>query len=70
MLWKEVSWNPLASLPVELDWTSTFTQRKRSAPSMMMFPWEVVLDLYHGWSQRRQLLCHVLKDPSEHGRST
>ena len=30
MLWKEVSWNPLASLPEELGWTSTFTQRVRS----------------------------------------
>ena len=35
---KEVSWTPLASLPVKLGWKNTFTQRKRSAPSMMMFP--------------------------------
>ena len=36
-----------------------------------MFPsGEVVLDLYRGWSQRRQLLRHVLKGPLEHDRST
>ena len=32
--------------------------------------WEVVLDLHRGWSHRRQLLRHVLKNPLEHGRST
>ena len=30
---------------------------------------ENVLDLNRGWSQRRQLLRHVLEDPLEHGRS-
>ena len=66
---KEVSWTLLASLLLKLGWTSTFTQQKRSAPSTVMFPsGEVVLDLYRGWSQRRQHLRHVLEDPSEHGR--
>ena len=30
----------------------------------------VAFDLYRGWSQRRQLFRHVLKNPLEHGRST
>ena len=32
--------------------------------------WLLVLDLYRGWSQRRQFLRHVVKDPLEHGRAT
>ena len=63
MLWKEVTWNPPASLPMELGWTSNFTQRERSAPDVSV--WEVVLDLYRGWSQRRQLLRHEHQDPLE-----
>merc|ERR1719502_2409831 len=38
MLWKEVSWIPLASLPMKLGWNNTSAQRKRSAPTVMMFP--------------------------------
>jgi len=30
--------DPLASLPVKLGWNNTSTQRKRSAPTMLMFP--------------------------------
>ena len=35
MIWKEVSWNPLAS---ETGWNNTFTQRESLAPTMNMFP--------------------------------
>ena len=35
--WKEVSRNPLASLPVKLGWKGTSVQWKRSAPTVMMF---------------------------------
>merc|ERR1711868_129736 len=38
MLWKEVSWIPLASLTMKLGWNNTSAQRKRSAPTVMMFP--------------------------------
>eukprot|EP00971_Amphidinium_carterae_P001596 32016-Amphidinium_carterae.1 len=36
--WKVVSWMPLASLPMKLGLKSTSGQRKRSAPTVMMFP--------------------------------
>merc|ERR1711879_536381 len=36
--WKLVSWIPLASLPMKLGWKSTSGQRKRSLPTVMMFP--------------------------------
>merc|ERR1711933_411423 len=36
--WKVVSWTPLASLPTKLGWNSTSGQRKRSLPTVMMFP--------------------------------
>ena len=32
-----MSWTPLACSPVKFDWNNTSTQRKRSAPLMMMF---------------------------------
>ena len=71
MLWKVVSWNPLASLPVEHGWKSTFYATETfGAINDDVSVWDVVLDLYRGWRQRRQLLRHVLKDPLEHGRST
>merc|ERR1719460_2291509 len=38
MDWKVVSWIPLASLPTKLGWKSTSGQRKRSLPTVMMFP--------------------------------
>merc|ERR1719446_396903 len=38
MDWKEVSWMPLASLPTKLGWKRTSGQRKRSLPTVMMFP--------------------------------
>merc|ERR1712117_333935 len=38
MLWKVVSWMPLASLPMKLGWNNTSGQRKRSLPTVMMFP--------------------------------
>ena len=38
LLWKEVSWITHAFLPVKFDWNNTSTQRKRSAPKLMMFP--------------------------------
>merc|ERR1719458_845528 len=38
MLWKVVSWIPLASLPMKLGWNNTSGQRKRSLPTVMMFP--------------------------------
>merc|ERR1711992_370721 len=38
MDWKVVSWMPLASLPMKLGWKSTSGQRKRSLPTVMMFP--------------------------------
>merc|ERR1712050_753926 len=36
--WKVVSWIPLASLPTKLGWNKTSGQRKRSLPTVMMFP--------------------------------
>merc|ERR1719324_909811 len=36
--WNVVSWTPLASLPTKLGWKSTSGQRKRSLPTVMMFP--------------------------------
>merc|ERR1719464_506755 len=36
--WKVVSWMPLASLPMKLGWKRTSGQRKRSLPTVMMFP--------------------------------
>merc|ERR1719512_359663 len=36
--WKVVSWIPLASFPIRLGWKSTSGQRKRSLPTVMMFP--------------------------------
>merc|ERR1719191_474803 len=36
--WKVVSWMPLASLPMKLGWKSTSGQRKRSLPTVIMFP--------------------------------
>merc|ERR1712050_590623 len=38
MDWKVVSWMPLASLPTKLGWNNTSGQRKRSLPTVMMFP--------------------------------
>merc|ERR1719192_2301348 len=38
MDWKLVSWMPLASFPTKLGWNSTSGQRKRSLPTVMMFP--------------------------------
>merc|ERR1711912_149204 len=38
MDWKVVSWMPLASLPIKLGWNNTSGQRKRSLPTVMMFP--------------------------------
>ena len=38
MLWKDVSWIPLASLPMKLGWNKTSGQRKRSVPTVMMLP--------------------------------
>merc|ERR1712190_712042 len=38
MDWYVVSWMPLASLPTKLGWKSTSGQRKRSLPTVMMFP--------------------------------
>ena len=39
MLWKEVSWTPLALMPMKLD-GKTLVQRKRLAPTVIMFPSE------------------------------
>mmetsp|Transcript_4083 Transcript_4083/g.9851 ORF Transcript_4083/g.9851 Transcript_4083/m.9851 type:complete len:210 (+) Transcript_4083:60-689(+) len=36
--WKIISWMPLASLPISLGEKSGSGQRKRSAPTVMMFP--------------------------------
>merc|ERR1719376_1359337 len=36
--WKVVSWTPLASFPMKLGWKRTSGQRKRSLPTVMMFP--------------------------------
>merc|ERR1719361_564256 len=36
--WKVVSWMPLASFPTILGWNNTSGQRKRSLPTVMMFP--------------------------------
>merc|ERR1711865_933894 len=36
--WNVVSWIPLASLPMKLGWNNTSGQRKRSLPTVMMFP--------------------------------
>merc|ERR1719191_900155 len=36
--WKVVSWIPLASFPMKLGWNRTSGQRKRSLPTVMMFP--------------------------------
>merc|ERR1712193_50476 len=36
--WKEVSWMPLDSLPINEGWKSTSGQRKRSLPTVMMLP--------------------------------
>merc|ERR1712066_201146 len=36
--WNVVSWIPLASFPTKLGWKSTSGQRKRSLPTVMMFP--------------------------------
>merc|ERR1712014_230492 len=36
--WNVVSWIPLASFPTKLGWNSTSGQRKRSLPTVMMFP--------------------------------
>merc|ERR1712054_215052 len=38
MDWKVVSWIPLDSLPMKDGWKSTSGQRKRSLPTVMMFP--------------------------------
>merc|ERR1711904_18804 len=38
MDWKVVSWMPLASLPTKLGWNNTSGHRKRSLPTVMMFP--------------------------------
>merc|ERR1719440_1189554 len=38
MDWKVVSWIPLASFPIKLGWNRTSGQRKRSLPTVMMFP--------------------------------
>ena len=50
---KEVSWNPLASLPVKLDWNNMSTQWNRSASTEMMFP--------SGSSLKQFGLCVVIK---------
>merc|ERR1719172_155396 len=36
--WNVVSWIPLASFPMKLGWNRTSGQRKRSLPTVMMFP--------------------------------
>merc|ERR1719361_75923 len=36
--WNVVSWIPLASLPTKLGWKRTSGHRKRSLPTVMMFP--------------------------------
>merc|ERR1712113_385829 len=36
--WNDVSCTPLASFPTKLGWKSTSGQRKRSLPTVMMFP--------------------------------
>merc|ERR1712061_287478 len=36
--WKVVSWIPLASFPTKLGWNNTSGHRKRSLPTVMMFP--------------------------------
>merc|ERR550537_1043791 len=36
--WNVVSWIPLASLPIKLGWNRTSGHRKRSLPTVMMFP--------------------------------
>merc|ERR1719258_331909 len=38
MDWNVVSWMPLASLPMKLGWNKSSGQRKRSEPTVMMFP--------------------------------
>merc|ERR1711874_965837 len=38
MDWNVVSWIPLASFPTKLGWKRTSGQRKRSLPTVMMFP--------------------------------
>merc|ERR1740138_410544 len=38
MDWNVVSWMPLASFPINDGWKSTSGQRKRSLPTVMMFP--------------------------------
>merc|ERR1712007_247396 len=36
--WNVVSWIPLASFPIKRGWKRTSGQRKRSLPTVMMFP--------------------------------
>merc|ERR1719220_1797251 len=36
--WNVVSWTPLASFPMKLGWKSTSGHRKRSLPTVIMFP--------------------------------
>merc|ERR1719240_2163887 len=38
IVWKAVSWMPLASFPMKLGWNSTSGHRNRSLPTVMMFP--------------------------------
>merc|ERR1712167_474935 len=38
IVWNDVSWMPLASLPMKLGWNSTSGQRKRSFPTVIRFP--------------------------------
>ena len=35
---REMMWIPLAAVLVKLGWNNTFAQRKRLAPTVMMFP--------------------------------
>merc|ERR1719253_1717584 len=38
MVWKDVSWMPLASLPMNDGWNSTSGHRKRSFPTVIKLP--------------------------------
>ena len=56
----------LASLRMKLGWKNTFVQRKRSAPTVLMFPSG---RMYREWRQRRQYVRHALNNLSGHGRA-
>ncbi|CAK0869109.1 unnamed protein product [Prorocentrum cordatum] len=43
--WSAVSWMPLSFLPVKLGWKTTCGQRKRSLPTVTMFPSRELLRL-------------------------